>query len=305
MEKVRDKPLLVVIGGPTAGGKSRLALELARRFRGTLLVGDSRQIYRGFDIGTAKPTREEQAAVPHRLVDLAEPDAPVTVAQYRLQALRAIDEILLEGRLPMLVGGTGLYLRAVMGDLEIPPVAPDPVRRERLLAQGRLHERLRQVDPAAAVRIHPNDHHRLVRALEVYEVTGQPISVWQARRHESPFRVVFLGLAPERKSLRERIADRTQRMIAQGWLAEVRSLVAQYGEDLPMLDTLGYAELLPVVRDERSLQEAMGLIIQNTCRYAKRQLTWFSREPHLEWVPESEFEAMVEWAERQLRSRMP
>lgn len=298
MNDTSGKPPLLVIGGATASGKSGLALALAERHAGAVVSADSRQVYREFDIGTAKPTAAEQARAPHRLIDVRDPTETFTVAEYRELAMRAIAEIQEAGRLPILVGGTGLYLRSLVGTWAIPPVPPDPARRERILARGQLHERLSAVDPEAASRLHPRDEVRLVRALEVFEVTGKPISQWQTERVEVPWRVRYLAIELDREALHRRIDARVHAMMAAGFLDEVMGLLARYGEDLPLLSTLGYRELVAAVASGSGLGQAVALIQQNTRRYAKRQLTWLAREPIDAWLPGMDEGRMLELAER-------
>ncbi len=277
------KPPLVVIAGPTASGKSALAMELAKRLDAVLISADSRQVYRGFDIGTAKPTLSEQAEVPHRLIDVVEPTETFTAAQFRELARAEIAQAHAQGRLPILVGGTGLYIRTVLGGYAIPEVPPDAALREKLERLEDPHARLAEVDPVTAARLHPNDRVRIIRALEVFELTGKPISELQTRE-ESPYRSVFLALDWPRETLYERINQRTIQMFEMGLSDEVAALAKRYGPDLPLLKTLGYAETLRWQLGEISQEEAIALIQQNTRRYAKRQVTWFRREPDAVWL---------------------
>lgn len=277
------KPPLIVVAGPTASGKSALAMALAADLGGILLSADSRQVYRGFDIGTAKPTPAEQAAVPHRLIDVAEPTETFTAAQFRQLARAEIAAAHAQGRMPILVGGTGLYIRSTLGGYALPEVPPDPALRARLDALAEPHARLAAVDAVTAARLHPNDRVRIIRALEVFELTGTPISTLQTRE-ESPYRLAFLVLDWPREALYARINLRTLQMIEAGLAAEVRALAARYGPDLPLLRTLGYAETLRWQQGELSAEEAIALIQQNTRRYAKRQIAWFRREPDAVWL---------------------
>lgn len=290
------KPLLV-IAGPTAGGKSALALELASRHDGVLVSADSRQIYREFDIGTAKPTLEELSSVPHRLIDVADPTETVTLAQYQRMAMEAIAEVHAEGKLPILVGGTGLYIRSVVGGLVIPEVPPDQALRDRLKLLPNLHERLLAVDPEAAARIHPNDTVRLVRALEVYHLTGKTITELQ-RRQPCPYEALYLALEWEREELYERIDARVHVMVEMGLIKEVERLVGAYGHDLPLLRTLGYGETCGFLKGELSQEEAIALIQKNTRNYAKRQMTWFRHEPEVRWIPVGKHATMPELISR-------
>ena len=277
-------PLLVIVG-PTAAGKSELALRLAEHLPVEILSADSAQVYRGLDIGTAKPTPAERARVPHHLIDLIDPDQRFSVAAFQREADRIAAEVAARGRLPVLVGGTGLYVRAVVERFTFPPLEPDPELRARLQRRARdegseaLHRQLQRVDPDAAARIHPRDARRIVRALEVYELTGTPISVLQrAARDASPYRATVVGLHVRRDRLYRRIGRRTDHQIASGWAAEVRGLLARYGEGAPALGILGYRELLRYVAGGAPLDRVVYEIKRNTRHYARRQLTWLRRE---------------------------
>lgn len=285
----QQKPLLVV-AGPTASGKSALAIQLAQRFGGILLSADSRQVYRFFDIGTAKATPEERMLAPHRLIDIAEPTETLTAAQYQRLAHEEIARAHESGSIPILVGGTGFYIRSVTGGLSIPEVPPDPEFRSSLQGRDDLHERLMEVDPVAAGRIHRNDSVRIVRALEVFHHTGKPISQLQ-RKVECPYSLLYLALDWEREALYERIDARAHQMIEQGFVEEVRFLAQKYGDGLPLLRTLGYAEILAFLRGENDLPGAVASIQKNTRNYAKRQLTWFRHEEGVQWIPPSFEEA--------------
>ena len=273
---------LIVVGGPTAAGKSQLALELARRLGGTIISADSRQVYRRFDVGTAKPTLADRAEVPHEMIDVVDPTETYTVARYQADARAAIARTHAAGRVPLIVGGTGFYIRAVLGHTPVPPVPPDPERRKRLEALPDLYERVRAVDPEAASRLHPHDRFRLARALEVFEATGRPLSDFKAQ--PAPYRTSYLVVAPSRDILKERIDRRVDEMLDLGWLDEIERLVADYGPDLALLQTLGYAELMQVRAGTLALDQARGLIAQNTWRYARRQLAWFRHEPSARWL---------------------
>jgi tRNA dimethylallyltransferase len=283
-------PFLLAIGGATATGKSALAISLAQRFAlsqgrgGVILSADSRQVYREFDIGTAKPSRLEQQQVPHYLIDICDPTETLTLAQYQAQAQALVHTCHRQGIPPLLVGGTGLYIEAVAKGLRIPPVAPQPTLRHQLaaLGQAHCHALLEALDPAAARRIHPRDPVRTVRALEVYYTTGQPISALQG---ESPpdYPVLFLALGCDPLALEQRIAQRTQAMLDAGLVDEVARLAHRYGPHLPLLQTLGYAEVLRHLRGEISLAAAQAEIVQHTRQFAKRQGTWFRNRAAVRW----------------------
>ncbi|MEL7509128.1 MAG: tRNA (adenosine(37)-N6)-dimethylallyltransferase MiaA [Cyanobacteria bacterium J06554_1] len=282
-------PLLIIVVGPTASGKSGLAVELAKRLNGSVLGADSRQIYREFDIGTAKPSLAERQQVPHYLIDICEPTTTLTVADYQTEAQQLIEDIhRRQERVPLLVGGTGLYVNAIAKGLIIPRIAPQPDLRQQLasLGQTQCYKFLQQVDPEATQRIHPNDAVRTLRALEVYYATGRPISSQQG---ENPpdYPLIYVGLDCG-EDLRQRIAQRTHHMIDAGFVAEVERLINRYGADLPLLDTLGYREIRQYLAGDGTLAEAIVLIIRHTQQFAKRQRTWFRKESAIRWFDSNE-----------------
>ncbi len=272
---------LVVIVGPTAVGKTRLALRLAEELGAEIVSADSRQVYRGMDIGTDKPTAEERQRVPHHLIDVVNPDAEFTLAQYQDLAYAAIDDVLARGRVPFLVGGTGLYIKAVVEGWSIPRVKPNEALRAKLYREAEvkggmaLHARLRRVDAVAAEKIDPRNVRRVIRALEVYLETGRPISELQ-RRRPPPYRVLQVGLTMERIALYRRIDRRVERMIERGLVEEVKGLVEQgYGYELPAMSGLGYRQVGCYLRGEISLEEAVRLIKRDTRRFVRQQYNWF------------------------------
>lgn len=280
-------PPLVVILGPTAVGKSQLALQLALEFGGEIVSADSRQIYRGMDIGTAKPTPQERAEAPHHLLGIVDPDQPFTLAQYLAAANQAIAEIQARHRVPFLVGGTGLYIRAVLEGFQVPAVAPHPQIREKLAASAdaaTLYSRLQAVDPAAAAKIDPKNVRRIVRALEVYEKTGRPISTLQTKA-PPPYRVLKIGLTMERPLLYRRIDERVNKMMAAGLLDEVQGLLQKgYSSQLPAMSGLGYKELVGYSQGELGLEEAVQRIKLNTHRFVREQYKWFRlSDPSIHW----------------------
>lgn len=293
----KPRPRLVVITGPTATGKTGVAIELARMVGGEVVSADSMMVYRGMDIGTAKPTAAEMRGVPHHLIDLVRPDGDFSVAKYQDLAERAIADITGRGFLPLLVGGTGLYVRAVVDGYRF-PAKGDPVLRARLVDEARrsgaagLHARLAAVDPRAAAGLHVNDVRRVIRALEVYYLTGRPISDHHERDASRPprYRLSMFALMIEREVLYRRIEDRVDRMVARGLVEEVAGLLARgYTTDLVSMRGLGYKETAAFVRGETDLEEAIRLLKRNTRRFAKRQLTWFRRDPRLTWINPLEF----------------
>jgi tRNA dimethylallyltransferase len=296
----------LVLAGPTAVGKTALAVALARRLGGEIIGADSRQIYRGMDIGTAKPTPEERAAARHHLIDIVDPDQTFSAAEYARAARGCIAEITARGALPILVGGTGLYLRAALrGLFEGPPADPELRERlrelERTRGPGALHERLAEVDPETARHLSPRDIVRIERALEVYELTGRPLSVWH-REHafaERPFRTLYLGLTRERAELYRRIEARVVRMFQRGFVAEVEGLLAAgYGPELPAMSGLGYRTVVRLLRGDLTPAQAVIEVATQTRRYAKRQLTWFRKEPIDTWIRLDETSALPDLVER-------
>ena len=277
-------PLLIIVVGPTAAGKSGLALQLAQRLSGVILGADSRQVYREFDIGTAKPSVAEQQLVPHYLIDICDPTETLTVADYQEKAQGIIRQVhQRQERIPLLVGGTGLYVDAIAKGLIIPRVAPQPDLRQQLtdLGQPQCYAFLQQVDPAAAQRIHSNDVVRTLRALEVYYATGRPISSQQGENPPN-YPLIYVGVDCG-DELRLRIAQRTYSMIDAGFVDEVKRLIDCYGVDLPLLNTLGYAEVRRYLAGDSTLEEAIALTIRHTQQFAKRQRTWFRKVGKIEW----------------------
>ncbi len=273
---------LIVICGATATGKSGLALSLAKRLGSVILSADSRQVYREFDIGTAKPTVEEQKLVPHYLIDICQPIETMTLADYQEQAQAVIANL---GVSPVfLVGGTGLYIRSIVQGMKIPRVAPQPELRSQLesLGQYQLYPMLQQVDPVAAQKIHANDLVRTLRALEVYYVTGIPISEQQGENPPN-YPILQICLDCEAEKLDIRIRRRTEQMIADGLVGEVEYLCQKYGTDLSLLNTLGYQEIKQYLAGEINLEEATDLIALHTRQFAKRQRTWFRQSANIEY----------------------
>jgi tRNA dimethylallyltransferase len=280
-----------VIVGPTAIGKTALAIRLGQALRGEIISADSRQVYRYMDIGTAKATPEERAALPHHLIDIVDPDQELTLAHYRRLASETITQIALRARLPILVGGTGLYVRTVTEGWTVPEVPPDVALRARLEAEAErlgpqaLHAGLAAVDPLAAQRIDARNVRRVIRALEVYQHTGTPISALQGK--ELPdYDILKLGLTMARPALYARIDARVDRMLEQGLVDEVRGLVKRgYGYDLPSMSGLGYRQIGQYLRGEVTLEEAICLIKRHTRRFVRQQYNWFRlSDPTTHWL---------------------
>ena len=288
-------PLLIAVVGPTASGKSALGLALAREHSGEIVSCDSLQVYRGLDVGSAKATADERAAVPHHLLDVVDPDQDFSAADYARLARTAVADIAARGRLPLVVGGTGLYLRALVRGLFAGP-ARDPQLRARLEAlgerhgDGRLHRLLRHVDPASAARIEARDRVRVIRALEVFFRSGRPLS----RHFEAGAEpltgvdVRVLGLALPREQLRAAVTARTDAMFARGLLAEVERLLSRYPETLRPLRAIGYREAVEVVRGRATEDSARRDIVVATMQYAKRQMTWFRHQERATWCADVE-----------------
>jgi len=276
--------------GPTASGKSGLAIALAQKLHAPILSADSRQVYRHFNIGTAKPTPAEQQQAPHYLIDICEPTETLTVADFQDQAQALIRHFQEQGTVPLLVGGTGLYIKSVVRGMRIPRVPPQPELRSQLAQLGHplRYKLLQSLDPASCQKIHPNDEVRTLRALEVFYVTGLPISAQQGE-YPPNYPILQIGLdcldaaKADHDPLTERIRMRTHQMVKQGFVAEVEGLCAKYGEDLPLLNTLGYQEMRRHLAGDISLDEAIAQTTLHTRQFAKRQRTWFRADPTIEW----------------------
>jgi tRNA dimethylallyltransferase len=284
-------PLLVVVLGPTASGKTSLALHLAERLRGEIVSCDSVAVYREFEIGTAKPSLEERQRVPHHLIDIAGPAEPVTAGDYSRLARQAVSDINARGLLPIVAGGSGLYLRAFLEGLFPGPPRSDELRtrlRERAAERGPeyLHKLLRRVDRVAAQTIHANDVPKVVRALEVSISARAPMTgLWQQGRDPlGEFTVFRVGLNPDRETLYQRINHRAGEMFSAGLVEEARGLAARYGLSAWPLNSLGYKQAIEHLRGELSLEQAIMAAQQGHRNYAKRQMTWFRREPDVHWI---------------------
>ena len=299
-----NRPRLIVIVGPTASGKSRLALALARQLNGEILSVDSMQVYRGMDIGTSKPSLEDRCLVPHHGIDLVDPQVEFTVAMYRQYAAVTLQAIAARGRTPILVGGTGLYVRAVLDGLCSAPPG-DPAIRRALAAKPPevLHAQLQQIDPASAQRIHPHDLRRIIRALEVYQQSGRPLSAWQQDTQglAAAWSVEVFGLDWPRETLYRRIDERVTRMWQQGLVDEARQ-VYEDGVGRTAAQALGYKTLFSVFSGDHPLDQAADAIRLETRQYARRQLTWFRRDGRIRWVPVETPETLEHLPERILAS---
>ncbi len=293
---MRKKPHILIVLGPTASGKTAASILLAKKLNAEIISADSIQVYRGLDIGSAKPTMEERQGIAHHLLDMIDvDDKGFSVAEYKRQAELAIADIRSRGKIPLIVGGTGLYVNALTYPLQFTNVPGDPLVRERLKQEeqehpGSLYERLRQQDTVSADRLHPNDQKRIVRALEVLEVSGQPISAFgtdfeNKAEQDIPYQVTQIGLTLERALLYQRIEQRVDAMMQAGLLEETKKVnEAGYAHTLPALQGLGYKQLLRHLRGETTLTEAVEDIKRETRHFAKRQITWFKRDQRIHWL---------------------
>ena len=284
---------LVVICGPTATGKTAVGIELASELNGEIISADSMAVYKHMDIGTAKPTSPERRKAVFHLLDVVNPDESFSVAQFKRRAEEAIADILRRGKVPLLVGGTGLYVKALTGALNIPAVRPDRQLRDHLRAEAaklgneQLLERLRVVDPITAGRLHANDLKRVIRALEVHSLTGFPISHFHktARTTEPTYHTCLFGLSMSRPALYEQIERRVDEQIEAGLVEEVRGLLDKgYTPDLPSMKGLGYRQIAGYLAGDYDLETATDLLKRDTRRFAKRQITWFRSDPRIHWI---------------------
>ena len=302
MSEEQQKAKVVVICGPTGVGKTGFAIKLARRFDGEIVGADSMQVYRFMDIGTAKPSADEKAAVVHHMVDIVDPRDHFDAAEYARQASACLAQLWGKGKLPFVTGGTGLYIKSLLYGLTRAAPADPGVRRElsqelERLGPACLHRRLGKVDAASAQRIHPNDGYRIIRALEVHAITGQPISHHHAGHgfKKSPYHALQIGLTVERDQLYRRIDQRVDMMLEQGFIDEVQSLLAKgYSPTLKSMQSLGYRHMVDFIQGRLDRQEAVQRMKRDHRRYAKRQLTWFGADPRVQWLAPQEIDVAVE-----------
>jgi len=289
---VSNKPNLLALVGPTAVGKTKLSLTIAQRYGCEIISGDSMQVYRGMDIGTAKATPEERALVPHHMIDIHDPSHPYSVAEFQERAKTLIAEIHDRGKLPFIVGGTGLYVESVCYEFQFSDAGQDESFRKEMdefaetHGDAALHAKLEEVDPPSAARLHPNDRRRIIRALEVHRLTGKPLSAHLARQaRTSPYNLCLIGLTMDREKLYRRIEERIDLMMEQGLLEEVRGLLeGGCPADAISMQGLGYKEIAAHLRGELSYDEAVSLLKRDTRRFAKRQLSWFRHMRDIQWV---------------------
>ncbi|WP_246281000.1 tRNA (adenosine(37)-N6)-dimethylallyltransferase MiaA [Saccharibacillus qingshengii] len=292
------KPKLLVLIGPTAVGKTKLSIELAKAFSCEILSGDSMQVYRGMDIGTAKISHSEMEGVPHHLIDIHEPDEPFSVSEFQERCDALIPEIAQRGRLPFIVGGTGLYIESFCYRYEFAESGADEAfRQEQALfaetcGNEALHSRLRAIDPDSAERLHPNDTRRVIRALEIHKLTGETLSERLAKQKKTtPYDLCLIGLTMDRQMLYNRIEERIDQMMDSGLIEEVQALRERgYTPDMVSMQGLGYKEIWPYLDGSCSLEEAVYRLKRDTRHFAKRQLSWFRHMPDIHWVDVSETE---------------
>ncbi|MEC0228346.1 tRNA (adenosine(37)-N6)-dimethylallyltransferase MiaA [Paenibacillus alba] len=286
------KPKLLVLLGPTAVGKTKLSLEIAQQFGCEIISGDSMQVYRGMDIGTAKASEAEQKLVPHHLIDIHDPSYPFSAAEFQERVKDLIMDIHSRGKLPFIVGGTGLYIESVCYNYQFTDVSMDEAFRQEqeafALSSGdeALHQRLREIDPGSADRLHANDRRRVIRALEIYHVSGETMSTHLAsQKKESPYELCIIGLTMDRALLYKRIEERIDAMMQEGLLEEVESLLAAgCPKQAISMQALGYKEIVSYLDGDMSLEAAVTLLKRDTRRYAKRQLSWFRHMKDIHWV---------------------
>ena len=274
------KNKVIAVVGPTASGKTKFAVELAQKIDGEIISADSRLVYKGFDIGTAKPSIEERGGIPHYMIDIAEPEEDYSAGLYANEAKKVINDSRSRGKIPIVAGGTGLYINILLMNYDLPKVEPDYELREQLRAQEDLSGILAAIDPAAAQNIDKNDRKKLIRAIEIVKKTGRPL----AQKINNPeYDVEWIGLNYPRDVLYERINMRVDEMINSGLVDETKKLLQKHGRIPNLLYTIGYQEVIQYLDGEFTLEEAVDKLKQNTRRYAKRQLTWFRKNPEIKW----------------------
>ena len=285
MKANRKKNKVIAVVGATASGKTAYAVELAKKLDGEIISADSRLVYRGFDIGTAKPTMEEREGIPHYLIDIVEPEFDYSAALWAKEAEKCIEQITLRGKVPIIAGGTGLYFRILLENYDLPQVEPNYDLRRELDAFpfDELQARMALIDPETAAKIEKNDRKKIIRALEIVETLKQPMSKVRGIKDEGKYDVEWVGLNFPREELYERINRRVEVMIDNGLVDETRSLLEKHGRIPNLTDTIGYREIIGYLDGKCTLDEAAALLKQNSRRYAKRQLTWFRKNPLIKW----------------------
>ncbi len=283
------KPTIVCVVGPTAVGKTALSIEIAQRFNGEVISGDSMQVYRGMDIATAKVTPEEQQNIPHHLIDILRPDEDFSVFDFKARVTQLITDIRSRGRLPIIAGGTGMYLDSVIRDYALSEEKRDPLYEQKIAADieklgiDAVYDRLVEVDPEQAKKTHKNNVRRVIRALEVYDRTGQTMTEYQRNQEDSPYNVILIGLDMDRALLYERINARVDQMVELGLFQEARKFYDLGLKDAPSMRAIGYKELIGYFEGQLTEEASIDLLKRNSRRYAKRQLTWFRNKMAVEW----------------------
>jgi tRNA dimethylallyltransferase len=275
------RPLIVILG-PTNSGKTGISVKIAKKIKGEIISTDSRQIYRDMDISNDIILPEEEKNIPHHLLRIADPDETITLAQYKDLALKEINEIYKRGKVPMLVGGTGLYISSIIEGYDVPRIEPDPELRKKLGKEDNLYEKLEKLDPEAAKTIHPNNKRYIIRALEI-NLSGQKKS--DIKKKKSPFDIYMIGIETPREKLYEKINKRVDEQVERGLIDEAKTLLKKgYSLDLPSMSSLGVKEIIPYIKGEMPLEDCLEILKRNTRRYAKRQMTWFRRYDNVNWL---------------------
>lgn len=298
------KPLVIIVG-PTAVGKTALGIELAKLWSGEIISGDSMQVYKEMDIGTAKPSFQERQGIPHHMIDILQPDEEFSVAIFQRMVEDMIAELYSKHKLPIIVGGTGLYIRSIIDHFDFTEFAVDWEYRNHLEAEAKsfgnefIRQKLAQIDPKTAERLHPNDLRRIIRALEVYKHTGKSISEYQYADEVLPpkYNLLMVGLNMDRQLLYQRINLRIDKMIEEGLIEEVKDLIEKgYNKDLISMQAIGYKEIIRYLEGEVSFEEAVYILKRDTRHFAKRQLTWFRRDQRIQWYDVEKYENLTELA---------
>lgn len=283
---------VIAIIGPTAVGKTKVSIEIAKRFNGEIISGDSMQVYKEMDIGTAKVSKQEMQGIPHHMIDIKNPDEEFSAADFKCYVQKYIDEITNRKKLPIIVGGSGLYIQAALYDYNFSEQKRDEsitIRLEKRIEKEGitpLYDYLKRIDPEQAEKIHPNNHRRVIRALEIYETTGMTMTKYQQKQSlNSPYNLILIGLDMERDLLYQRINKRIDLMLENGLVDEVRSLYDQGFGNCQSMKAIGYKEFIPYFKNEQSLDSTIGLLKQNSRKYAKRQNTWFKNKMDIRWYP--------------------
>ena len=280
--KMKIKVIAVV--GATASGKTKYSIELAKKINGEIVSADSRLVYKGFDIGTAKPTKDETDGVPHHMIDIVEPEVDYSAGLYKTRATEVICDIASRGKMPIVAGGTGLYIDILLKNFDLPEIEPDVSLRNELSAysSAELYSILLSKDPEGALTIEPNDKKKIIRAIEIINSTGKSLSLSRGVS-ESPFEVEWIGCNYPRDVLYERINKRVDKMLEDGLIDEVRALLEKHGRIYNLINTIGYKEIIQYLDGAMSLDDSVELLKQNTRKYAKRQLTWFRKNDKIKW----------------------